>query len=112
LELTDSAGNPSQSLGGKHCEHKCPHHSPPHHHIYTRARSRSIPLQQKTRQLTCWCPVFPPRRKRDKSRSTYWSGYPIPSPGDLPDPGIELGPPELQANSLPTELTGKPLKPK
>jgi len=51
------------------------HHSPPHHHIYTRARSRSIPLQQKTRQLTCWCPVFPPRRKRDKSRSTYAPRY-------------------------------------
>ena len=31
----------------------------------------------------------------------YWSGYPIPSP----DPGIELGSPELQADSLPTELS-------
>ena len=29
----------------------------------------------------------------------------IPSPGDLPDPGIELGPPALQADSLPTELS-------
>ena len=28
---------------------------------------------------------------------------------DLPDPGIELGSPELQANSLPTELSGKPM---
>ena len=37
----------------------------------------------------------------------YWSGYPIPSPVDLPDPGIELGSPELQADSLPTELSGK-----
>ena len=27
---------------------------------------------------------------------------------DLPDPGIELGPPALQADSLPTELSGKP----
>ena len=33
---------------------------------------------------------------------------PISSPGDLPDPGIELGSPALQANSLPAELTGKP----
>ena len=31
----------------------------------------------------------------------YWS---IPSPGDLPDPGIEPGSPALQVNSLPTEL--------
>ena len=28
---------------------------------------------------------------------------------DLPDPGIELGSPALQADSLPTELPGKPL---
>ena len=26
----------------------------------------------------------------------YWSGYPIPSPGDLPDPGIEPGSAALQ----------------
>ena len=37
----------------------------------------------------------------------YWSGSPIPSPADLPDPGIELGSPALQADSLPTELSGK-----
>ena len=33
---------------------------------------------------------------------------PFPSPGDLTDPGIELGTPALQADSLPTELLGKP----
>ena len=37
----------------------------------------------------------------------YWSGEPIPSPGDLPDPGIELGSPALQVDSLPAELPGK-----
>ena len=31
----------------------------------------------------------------------YWSGKPIPSPGDLPNPGIELGSPALQTDSLP-----------
>ena len=31
-------------------------------------------------------------------------GKPIPSPGDLPDPGIKLGSLALQADSLPTEL--------
>ena len=35
----------------------------------------------------------------------------IPSPGDLPDLGIEPGSPALQANSLPTELTWLGLKP-
>ena len=38
----------------------------------------------------------------------YWSGQPIPSPVDLPDPGIELGSPALQVDSLPAELPGKP----
>ena len=41
------------------------------------------------------------------SRQAYWSGLPFPSPGDLPNPGIEPGPPALQADSLPTELPGK-----
>ena len=35
-----------------------------------------------------------------------WSGLPFPSPGDLPNPGIEPKSPELQADSLPTELQG------
>ena len=34
------------------------------------------------------------------SRQEYWSGLPFPSPGDLPDPGIESGSPALQADSL------------
>ena len=33
-------------------------------------------------------------------RQEYWSGLPFPSPGDLPDPGIEPGSPALQADSL------------
>ena len=32
------------------------------------------------------------------SRQEYWSGLPFPSPGDLPDPGIESGSPALQAD--------------
>ena len=37
----------------------------------------------------------------------YWSGWPMPSPGDLPDPGIKPGSPALQADSLPADLWGK-----
>ena len=37
-----------------------------------------------------------------------WSRKPIPFLEDLPDPRIEPGSPELQADSLPTELSGKP----
>ena len=42
------------------------------------------------------------------SRQGYWSGLPFPSPGDLPNPGIEPRFPTLQADSLPTEPQGKP----
>ena len=42
------------------------------------------------------------------SRPEYWSGWPFPSPGDLPYPGIKPRSPELQANSLPAEPQGKP----
>ena len=41
------------------------------------------------------------------SSQEYWSGLPFPSPGDLPDPGIELGSPVLQADGLPFEPPGK-----
>ena len=44
------------------------------------------------------------------SRPEYWSGQPFPSTGDLPNPGIEPRSPALQADSLPTELSGKPVR--
>ena len=43
------------------------------------------------------------------SRPEYWSGQPFPSPGDLPNPGIQPRFPALQADSLPAE---PPVKPK
>ena len=42
-------------------------------------------------------------------RQEYWREFPFPSPGDLPDPGIEPRSPALQADSLPTEPPGKPI---
>ena len=43
------------------------------------------------------------------SRQEYWSGVPFPSPGDLPDPGIEPGSPTLEADALTSEPPGKPI---
>ena len=40
------------------------------------------------------------------SRQEYWSGFPFPSPGDLPNPGIKPGSPALQ-DSLLSEPPGK-----
>ena len=42
------------------------------------------------------------------SKQEYWSGLPFPSPGDLPNPGIESGTPASQSDFLPTEPPGKP----
>ena len=41
------------------------------------------------------------------SKQEYWNGFPFPSPGDLPDPGIEPRSPALQADALPSEPPGK-----
>ena len=43
------------------------------------------------------------------TRQEYWSGLLFPSPGDLPDPGIEPRSPASQADALPSEPPGKPV---
>ena len=43
------------------------------------------------------------------SRPEYWNGQPFPSPGNLPNPGIEARSPEFQVDSLPAEPQGEPL---
>ena len=42
------------------------------------------------------------------SRQECWSGLPFPSPGHLPNPGIESKSPALQADALPWKPSGKP----
>ena len=41
------------------------------------------------------------------SRKEHWSGLPFPSPGDLPDPGMEPASSELQAVTLPLSHQGR-----
>ena len=41
------------------------------------------------------------------SEQEYWSGLPFPSPGELPNPGIEPKSPALQADALTSEPPGK-----
>ena len=43
------------------------------------------------------------------SRQEYWTGLPCLPPGDLRNPGIEPRSPALQADSLSSELPGKPM---
>ena len=55
--------------------------------------------------VTPWTVAYQPPPSMGFSRQEYWSGLPFPSPGDLPDPGIE---PALQADILTSEPPGKP----
>jgi len=52
---------------------------------------------------TPWTVTYQALRSVGFSRQEYWSGLPFPSPGDLPNPGIEPGSPALQADTLPSE---------
>ena len=59
---------------------------------------------------TPWTVAFQAPPPMEYSRQDYWSGLPFPSPGHLPDPGIEPRSPALQADTLSSELPGKPHK--
>ena len=54
-----------------------------------------------------WTVVYQASLSMGFSRQEYWNGLPVPSPGDLPDPGIEPRSPALQAEALPSEPPGK-----
>ena len=58
---------------------------------------------------TPWTVAYQSSPSMGFSRQEYWSGLPLPSPGDLPDPGIEPRSPTLQADTLPSEPPGKPI---
>ena len=59
---------------------------------------------------TPWTVAYQASPSMGFSRREYWSGLPFPSPGDLPDPGIEPRSPALQADALQSEPPGKLLK--
>ena len=69
-------------------------------------------------EVTQLCPTLQPHGlvarqaplSMEFSRPEYWSGDPFPSPGDLPNPGIEPRSPTLQEDSLPAEPPGKTQK--
>ena len=57
---------------------------------------------------TPWTVAYQASPSMGFSRQEYWSGLPFPSPGDLPDPGIEPRSPTLEADALTSEPPGKP----
>ena len=52
---------------------------------------------------TPWTAAYQAPQSMEFSRQEYWSGLPFPSPGDLPDPGIEPGSPASQEDALTSE---------
>ena len=76
--------------------------------------SRVVLWHSEVKSLSCvrlfaipWTVVYQASLSMGFSRQEYWSGLPFPSPGDLPDPGIEPRSPALQADALPSEPPGK-----
>ena len=57
---------------------------------------------------TPWTVAYQAPPSMGFSRQEYWSGLPFPSPGDLPNLGIEPGSPALHADALTSEPPGKP----
>ena len=57
---------------------------------------------------TSWIVAYQVSLSMGFSRQGYWSGLPFPSPGDLPNPGIEPRSPTLQADAVASEPLGKP----
>ena len=75
----------------------------------------SLQSKVKVKSLSCvrlfatpWTITYQAPPSMGFSRQEYWSGLPFPSPGDLPDPGIDPRSPALQANALTSEPPGKP----
>ena len=57
---------------------------------------------------TPWAVALQVSPSMEFSRQEHWNGLPFPPSGDLPNPGIEPGSPELQVDSLSPEPPGKP----
>ena len=58
--------------------------------------------------VTPWTVAYKGPPSMGFSRQEYWSGLPFPSPGDLPNPGIEPRSPALQTDALPSKPPGRP----
>ena len=71
-------------------------------------KRREEPLSRVRLFATPWTVAGQAPLSLGFSGQEHWSGLPFPSPGDLPNPGIKPGSPRWQAESLPSEPTGKP----
>ena len=79
-------------------------------------KSAQSDLISEVKSLSCvqlfatpWTVAHQAPPSMEFSRQQYWSGLPFPSPGYLPDPGIEPRSPTLQADTLLSEPLGNTL---
>ena len=71
--------------------------------------SSKVKLLSRVRLFaTLWTVAYQAPLSMGFSRQEYWSGLSVPSPGDLPNPGIEPESPALQTDALLSEPPGKP----
>ena len=106
LQLSPHPFFPLMTLRAIYLEHKCPRHSPSPsvtlwptkerlrfwtQHCFICLVAKLCPTLLRPHGLSCQAPL-----SMGFSRQEYWSGLPFPSPGDLPNPGIE---PECPAGS-------------
>ena len=73
-------------------------------------RKERKPLSRVQLFATPWAVAHQASPSMGFSRQEYWSGLPLPSPGDLPNPGIEPRSPPLPADSLLSEPPGNSLE--
>ena len=64
----------------------------------TLSENASVRLFVSAWTVACQAPL-----STEFSRLEYWNGFPFPSSGDHPDPGMKIGSPTLQSDSLLSE---------
>ena len=77
------------------------------HHFIQRTSSEVKKLSRVRLFATPWTVAYQALWSMGFSRQEYWSGLPFPSPGDLPNPGIQPRSPALQTDALLSEPRGK-----
>ena len=71
--------------------------------LEVKALDSTVSYSVRSDFVTSWTTALQAPQSMGFSRQEYWSGLPFPSPGDLPDRGIQPQSPTLQADSLPSE---------
>ena len=78
-----------------------------HTHTYKQLKVKVNSLSRVRLFATSWTVAYQAPPSVGFSRQEYWSGLPSPSPGDLPNPGIEPRSPALQAGASTSAPPGK-----